>query len=308
MWVRLLLNTMIECKICNNSFKSYGSLSKHLRDIHGINSKIYYDAYFLPSNPNICRCGVLTEWHSISVGYKLHCSRKCAAENYREELKSDHIKFNQFTNKLSIIQKEVWEHRELTGEKSIIFDKVSETAKKTNALLTKQELADRNGWLNKLSFSERQKRIEEILDGSLRKFWNAASNEEKTEVVKRRQATKLERGIIAEESDMYRKYNTTIRRLTEHTYKQYKDEINPTGYVRGRGKSGYHVDHILSIKDGYLNCIPPEIMASKCNLQMLPGLENSIKQGRSYISKEELYKRWDTIIVEYSSQKILQNM
>jgi hypothetical protein len=51
------------------------------------------------------------------------------------------------------------------------------------------------------------------------------------------------------------------------SYKKYKDIINPYNLERDRDK--YHVDHIYSISDGFLNSVPPYIISSPVNLQML---------------------------------------
>lgn len=74
----------------------------------------------------------------------------------------------------------------------------------------------------------------------------------------------------------YKKYAGKIHRLSHKIYEQYKQEINPNNYKRGlAGEDGaYHLDHIISIKYGFEHGIPPEEIAKKENLQMLPWKEN----------------------------------
>lgn len=72
------------------------------------------------------------------------------------------------------------------------------------------------------------------------------------------------------------KYRNRVAVRTERTYQQHKDEINPNDYPRGKaGVDGaYHLDHIVSVREGFENQIPVEKVSAKENLQMLPWLEN----------------------------------
>lgn len=83
--------------------------------------------------------------------------------------------------------------------------------------------------------------------------------------------------------DSYRKYRNRLKVLTEKTYTDYKSEINPNRHVRGvAGTDGaYHLDHIIPARFGFENGIPPEVLADKQNLQMLPWIDN-IRKGRKY--------------------------
>lgn len=79
----------------------------------------------------------------------------------------------------------------------------------------------------------------------------------------------------------YRRYSNRVHVLTRKVYEEYHNEINPNGYPRGlAGQQGiYHLDHIISIRYGFDNNIPPEDIAVKENLQMLPWKEN-ISKGK----------------------------
>lgn len=72
-------------------------------------------------------------------------------------------------------------------------------------------------------------------------------------------------------------YKLVTRRLSENTYAQYKSEINPLDLRRGHG--AYHLDHIMSIAEGWELGHTPEYMARKENLQMLTSKEN-LSKGR----------------------------
>jgi len=76
----------------------------------------------------------------------------------------------------------------------------------------------------------------------------------------------------------YRQYRGRVTWLTELTYREYKDIINPDNHPRTRaGKDGYQIDHIESVKKCFDAGLPPEHCARLENLQMLPWKENRIK-------------------------------
>ena len=73
-------------------------------------------------------------------------------------------------------------------------------------------------------------------------------------------------------------YKLAVRRLTEKTYKQYKDDINPNNYNRVLcGEDGYQLDHIISVYKGFNDNISADIIAGKDNLQMLLWKDNRCK-------------------------------
>lgn len=103
--------------------------------------------------------------------------------------------------------------------------------------------------------------------------------------------TKIERGwIIPEEflSD-YQIYRKKVKRLTETTYKTYKNIVNPNNLERvTNGKNGFQLDHRYSIIEGFLNNVEPDIISHYCNLQMLEWSSNRTKSKRCDIDLEQL--------------------
>ena len=85
--------------------------------------------------------------------------------------------------------------------------------------------------------------------------------------------------------DPYHKYRYNVYRLSEETYKEYKEEINPNHYPRTLAgvEGGYHLDHIISCRYGFDNNIHPKELAKKSNLQMLPWRENIVKGCKSIV-------------------------
>ena len=86
----------------------------------------------------------------------------------------------------------------------------------------------------------------------------------------------------------FKSYKQVVRRLTEMTYKKFKQELNPSNHNRGKGYNDYHLDHKFSIYEGFKNNINPEIIASKGNLQILSVSGNLIKNRNSSILLDEL--------------------
>lgn len=87
--------------------------------------------------------------------------------------------------------------------------------------------------------------------------------------------------LLKDETPEYKRYCGRVHRLTSKIYESNKSVINPNNYPRGlAGREGvYHLDHIISIRYGFDNNIPPEEIAKLENLQMLPWKDN-ISKGK----------------------------
>jgi len=97
------------------------------------------------------------------------------------------------------------------------------------------------------------------------------------------------RGYKFEEiKDKWYMYRRIVYNLTEQTYKQHENIINPNNVNRGRGK--YHLDHKYSVLEGFKNNIPPYILSHPFNLQMLPEKINISKDYRCDITMRELFE------------------
>lgn len=95
------------------------------------------------------------------------------------------------------------------------------------------------------------------------------------------QTEEYRKSLRKETTPEYRRYSNRVHVLTRKVYEEYQKEINPNNYPRGlAGQNGmYHLDHIISIRYGFDNNIPPEDIAIKENLQMLPWKDN-ISKGK----------------------------
>lgn len=282
----------MHCKICQAECKSTGSLSKHIRDKHpGYNSQKYYDEFINLGSDGACKiCYSKTLFTNLTLGYKPTCGKKCAGVWNRQRLSMDEEKHKNFKEKVAINQTKIWESRQKTGEVKSIAKKVSNTIKKKNASLTKEELKNRYGWLNKLTDTEKQQWIDTVQKQTgMHKWWKSVGEEEKEQTIKRRNATKL--GITLEEyEDRYNNitefenYRWVVWNLTERTYKEYKHLVDPDG----KRSPDYHLDHKFSVIRGFQTQVPPEIIASVHNLEILTSKQNSSKSGKCSINIETL--------------------
>lgn len=89
----------MKCLICEEDFIDARRLSNHLKKIHNMNSKDYYDKYL--SNNELAGkcvvCGKPTKFYNITIGYYERCSRACANKsiNHIEAVKNTKlIKYN----------------------------------------------------------------------------------------------------------------------------------------------------------------------------------------------------------------------
>lgn len=88
------------CKLCNKSLSigSYGIFSRdHLKRVHNISSKDYYDSFELTSNENICNnihCDSETKFLGPTQGYRNYCSVSCKNKDVNEinKIKESNLK------------------------------------------------------------------------------------------------------------------------------------------------------------------------------------------------------------------------
>ena len=76
--------------------------------------------------------------------------------------------------------------------------------------------------------------------------------------------------------DEYKRYRNKVSNLTEKTYRKYKHKINPDDLPRTKAgvENGYQLDHIIPVRFGFDNGIPPEMLSEQENLRMLTWQKN----------------------------------
>ena len=114
-------------------------------------------------------------------------------------------------------------------------------------------------------------------------------------IIEKSLATRRKNGNILPEDQISdfnrykgRVYNKTNRNATKYFSEQELSKIGKCGIP-----GAHQIDHKYSIRDGFLNNVSPDIIASQHNLQIISWEENDTKKAKSCITLEEcltLYK------------------
>lgn len=80
---------IIQCKICHREFKTTQGLANHIARAHSISIADYYMKYINSSAGRCKTCGDKTNFHNLTKGYYMYCSRTCISNN--PELKKQRI-------------------------------------------------------------------------------------------------------------------------------------------------------------------------------------------------------------------------
>ena len=86
----------------------------------------------------------------------------------------------------------------------------------------------------------------------------------------------------------FNNYHTRVYQYTSITIRKYPGMIEN---LEKRSRE-WHLDHKFSICEGFKQNIPPYIIGSYYNLEILNGIENMRKQDRCSITKEELFEKY----------------
>jgi len=79
----------------------------------------------------------------------------------------------------------------------------------------------------------------------------------------------------------YKRFVNRVHKLSNKTYIEHKDELNPNNHPRTRAgtNGGYQLDHIVTVRDGFDKGLSAEVLSEKNNLRMIPWKEN-LKRNR----------------------------
>lgn len=96
--------------------------------------------------------------------------------------------------------------------------------------------------------------------------------------------------IKIDESDVkkFEKYMKIVRYKTRTTFRRFKQIIDPNN-LKG---TGYHIDHIYSVLDGFKNNVDPNIISSHVNLRVIPEIENLKKGSKSEMTLDLLLEKF----------------
>lgn len=100
--------------------------------------------------------------------------------------------------------------------------------------------------------------------------------------------------ISDEDRTEYELYRLNVWRITNKQDLESLKDIDKRGRI-DLNPDAYHIDHKFSIREGFEENIPPEIIGSLKNLEMIPGKNNCSKRANCSISKEELLDESDKV-------------
>ena len=169
-------------------------------------------------------------------------------------------------------------------------------------LLYRNKLEERTGYKHYFQTEEFKEKYRKT---SLERF--GVDNVRKSEYYK---ALMVERGyrLSYEELKNIERYRKNVFVYTRKTFTKYKELLeNESGFIKFNN-SGISLDHIFSVKEGFLQGIDPKIIGSIVNLQLLPLRDNIVKGQKSWIKLDELLTRFNDLDDEDRYDLFLNNL
>lgn len=105
--------------------------------------------------------------------------------------------------------------------------------------------------------------------------------------IRRQKEIESGRWIPEEQKSDFKRYSDSVWRITRNQELETLENFEKRGRIY-ENPEAYHLDHRFSIKEGFEEKIPPEIIGSLKNLEMIPGKANCSKRSKCSITKEEL--------------------
>lgn len=231
--------------------------------------KVYHYIYKLTNIPKCKTCKGPVKYIRIRDGYQSYCSDSCVkkSDEYREKWLNT-WKDNNSDGK-SIEKRKQTLEKKYGSEYDKIIQKNREKA-----------MLEKHGVKN----SFQMLKIKEKRKDTLKEKYGSETfnNPDKTRM------TRISNGSQINDEDVedFLKYKKVVINRTITVYRNNKDLINPQNL--NRSKKEYHIDHLFSIKQGFLQNIPVDIISHPCNLHMIDYKENIKKQDECWITKSDL--------------------
>lgn len=173
-----------------------------------------------------------------------------------------------------------------------------ELATQRNTKVTKRRLADivngQNSYERNSSFRLFNQQLREIIldDGRTALDKHCTDASEKAAVINQKLYQNNEyrvcRGFLPlDQQNDFKIYSRQVRLLSEKTFRKNKNIIDQNN----KRSHNYHLDHKYSVYDGFVNNIPPYILADVSNLEILPQKDNLVKYTNSSITLDELFEQ-----------------
>lgn len=262
--------------LSKNNYKLYNdiikwSLSKKLEGIE-FKRKVYHYIHKLDMI-KFCECGKEAKYKRIRDGYSDFCSQKCCqkSESYYNKWFTSWKKNNNINDILEKREKTfIKNYGSIENYKKYFKESLKKTMRKKYNVDTVFETPQ-----------FKKKRKETLKE----KYGDATfNNKEKTK------STRISNGTQIDDSQInnFKEYRKVIINRTCTIFRNNEHLINPNKLLRGQ--KGYQIDHRYSVKQGFLNNIPIEIISHPFNLKMVWWEDNLKKQDTCEITHEELLK------------------
>lgn len=233
--------------------------------------KVYHYINDTTEIPLCIVCKDSVKYKRLKDGYQSYCSQKCqylceiSKDNWLKSWKNNNSNNEHIVNRNKTILEK---YGDSNSYKKIINNKKVENSLKKYGVeyVMQTELYKEN---RKKSLNEKY--------GS-----DTYNNPNKTRETRINNGTQINDEII----NSFIEYKKCANNITLTIYRNNKKYINPNNLKRGI--KSYHLDHKYSIKQGFLNNLPIEIITHPCNLHLIEHKENLKKQDNCWITKEEL--------------------
>jgi hypothetical protein len=328
---------MIECEICNRKFMDVSHLSNHIK-VHNIKVKDYYDKYLKKSDfeGKCIICNKNTRFNGLGRGYSTYCSKKCISSSSIVKNKKIHNSLKKYSVKHPIQLDSVKKKRKENIIKKYGYGSFFQTDEFKKICKNKygvenpsqcNKIKDKNKKYFLESYGVenpsqcdmiKEKRIQtclkkfgveypltldyikDKLKNTCLKNYGVENPSQSKEIQKKIRKTRVELGywIALKDLSLYEKYRRLVLKITEKSARQ-KFSIEELNKRTLCGvKDGCQIDHRFSVTEGFRQNIPPEIIGSKSNIELIPWLENTQKHSKCSISKEELYELYEQEVIK----------
>ena len=260
-WVREEGDALISSRVVNDISLRVEISSTCLIECDSMAEYAYCILNDIIKHPKCKCCENNTKFKRFKLGYAEYCSVKCRAND--PDWQKQTAKTN--TEKYGVTHIAKLKH---------------ERVKRSEQLLKNRETVNYN------SPEIKQKRKQTIYEryGDVNTGWNEKAIESRI-----RNGTMVPRDQI----EPYRRYKNKVSNLTNKQDLSFLDDIEKRGVYTSENKDVYHVDHIVSISEGFLNDVPPEVISSPPNLRCIKACDNMAKNNKSDMTIDELYKEYD---------------
>jgi len=247
--------------------------------------KIFHYINNLIEIPKCLTCNKDVKFLNIRLGYQKYCSNKCVKNSKEYYNKWLHSFQKNDSGKNGIIKRRctcIDKYGSLENYNIILKNK-------RKILLQKDFGVDNVFQLDYVKNKSKKTKIDKYGD----EYWN---NKDKTREIRIRNGTQIDDNLI----ESFLIYKKIIVNRSTTIYRNNVNEINPMNLKRGI--KNFHIDHKYSIKQGFLNNVPIEIISHPCNLTMIWWKDNLEKQDKCNITLKELISN----ILRYENKNIIK--